>query len=549
MTSQISDGEKIKVSLSSTDITLEAGQVAQLVITMHNLQAEADRLTIEVEGIDVEWYAIPVAAVNVAAGSHVAERLLFKIARQSVNVAGSYPFLVRVQAMETGEVGVAQASLTLKPFHGIGLEIGPKKAVSTFFNALNDFDITVSNQGNHHLELSLTSMDPEDGCVYEFDDDHLSLEPGQSDVVPLAVRPKVSSIVGGTRLYQFTVTARSVEESYIAANIQGQVEKRSLVSPLVAILSSLILIGLFAFLHFRPAPPKPIKINSFTANSKHVVFGSEVTLSWDVSGTNPQMIIKKHVGEDGQEVNDPGEETKQVGVVAVKPERPVTYYTLVVRNSNGQQEQTREVAIQVDAPPTPPQPKISKFEADYLRIHPGDPVNFSFAAENCKDLILDPEATHISPNDMNHKVSPAETTVYTLRGIPMVDQYKQVSKTLTVTVIPRDQCLADIASFALKEKAAFIGSQIHLVYAVKYAKSLHISTDNNSFDRELDPHGGKGTVEVSIEAPTTYILKATDSAGLVSVKQITVVPAPRPTPQPVPEGGAATTPPQPGAGQ
>ena len=548
MTSQTPDGEKIKVSLSATDITLEAGQVAQVVITMHNHQADTDRLTIEVEGIDVEWYAIPVAAVNVAAGGHVSERLLFKVARQSANLAGSYPFLVRVQAMETGEVGVAQATLTLKPFHVINVEIDPKKAISTFFNALNDFEVTVSNQGNDELELKLFATDPDDGCAFEYDVDHLTLRPGQTEVVPLAVRPKVSTIVGGTRLYQFTASVRSIQETYVSAQIQGQVERRALFTPLAAIVSALLVIGFFAFLHFKPSPPKPVRINSFTASAKKVVFGSDVTLSWDVSGTSPQIIIKRHVGEDGQDVNDPGEQPKQIGVVTVKPERPITYFTLVVRAPGGQQEITRDVAVQVDAPPTPPQPKISRFEADYLRVHPGDPVNFSFAAENCKDLILDPEAAHISPNDMNHKVSPGETTVYTLRGIPLVDQYKQVSKTLTVTVVPRDQCLADISSFALKEKTAYIGSQIHLAYAVKYAKSIHISTDNNSFDREIDPHGGKGSVEVSIEAPTTYILKATDSAGLVAIKQITVVPVAKPAAPPavVPESGAAPGPATPG---
>ncbi len=540
MTSQTPDGERIKVSLSASDITIEAGQVAQLVITMHNLQADPDRLTIEVEGIDVEWYMIPVPAVNVGPGAHTSERLLFKIARHSANLAGAYPFLVRVQAMETGEVGVAQATLTLKQFVALQVEINPKRALATFFNPLNDFDVTVSNQGNEHVNLQLFATDPDDKCAFEFDDDRLTLRAGQTEVVPLAVRPKVATILGGSRLHQFSTTARSTDDSYVVATVQGQIEERALITPLAAILSGVIVLGIFAFLHFRPSPPKPIRINSFTASAKKVVFGSDVTLSWDVSGTSPQVIIKRHVGEDGQEVNDPGEQSKPIGVVTVKPERPTTYFTLVVRGASGQQEITKEVVVQVDAPPAPPQPRITKFEADYLRVHPGDPVNFSFAAENCKDIILDPEAAHISPNDMNHKVSPVETTVYTLRGIPLVEQYKQVSKTITVTVVPRDQCLADISAFSLKEKVAYIGTPIHLSYSVKYARSIHISTDNNSFDRDVDPHGGKGSVEVSIEAPTTFILKATDSAGLVAVKQVTVVPVARPAAAPanLPEPGA-----------
>src|SRR5258708_6242172 len=104
MASSNTDIQKIVVALSTTDITLEPGHMAQLVVSMTNQQQSPDRLSIEVEGIDVEWYMIPVPAVNVAAGAHVSERIHFKVSRNSANLAGAYPFLVRIQAMETGEV-------------------------------------------------------------------------------------------------------------------------------------------------------------------------------------------------------------------------------------------------------------------------------------------------------------------------------------------------------------------------------------------------------------------------------------------------------------
>lgn len=537
MVSKHPDIQKIVVSLSTTDISLEPGQVAQLVVTMSNLQDGPDRLAIEVEGVDVEWYMIPVPAVNVAAGASVSERVLFKVARNSANLAGAYPFLLRVQAMETGEIGVAQATLTVKPFGSLQVEINPKRALATFVHPLNDFDVTVANMGNEDVNLQLFATDPDDGCAYEFDFDHLTLRPGQTEMVPLAVRPKVSAVLGGSQLYQFSATARSVDDSYLAGNVHGQIEKRALISPLVGIFGLLILLGAGLWMHFRPPAIRPIHINSFTSNLNRVVYGSSVLLSWDVSGTNPQIILQRRVGEDGQDVNDPGEQAKPVGVVAVKPDSPKTYFTLIVRGPNGQPEQKKDLAVAVDPPPTPPLPRISRFEADYQRIHPGDFVNLSFVAENCKDLILDPDAVHLNPNDMNHKVQPVETTVYALRGIPDSGQQKQVSKTITITVIPRDQCLADITSFAVKEKVIYVGSVVHLLYNVKNAHGLHISTDNNSLDRELDPRA-KGVIDVQVDATTTFILKATDSAGLVSTRQVTVVPTPKPVADPAPGTGS-----------
>lgn len=549
MASSRTDLQKIGVALSATEITLEAGQVAQLVVTMTNLQEAPDRLSIEIEGIDVEWYMIPVPAVNVANGAHVSERILFKVARNSANLAGAYPFLVRVQAMETGEVGVEQATLTVKPFGSLQVEINPKRALATFLHPLNDFEVSVANMGNEDTNLQLFATDPDDGCAYEFDFDHLTLRPGQTEVVPLAVRPKVSAILGGSRLYQFSATARSVDDSYLAGSVHGQIEKRALISPLVGIFAVLIVVGVGLYLRLRPAPLRPIHINSFTANAKRVVFGSSVVLSWDVAGTNPEIIIKRHVGGDGESVNDPGVQTNPVGVISVKPDRPLTYFTLLVRGPSGQNEISKEIAVAVDEPPVPPKPKIDKFEADALRIHPGDAVNLSFVADNVTDLILDPDAAHILPNDMNHKVTPLETTIYTLRGIPAASQYKQVSRTLTVTVVPKDQCLAEIASVGVRESKVYIGSTIHIVYSVKLAKSLHISTDNNSFDRDLDPRG-KGSIEVPVETTTTFILKAADSAGLLVTKQITVTPVPKPvTSDPAAQPGAPVVSPPGGAPQ
>ncbi len=203
MASSSTEIQKIGVSLSTADITLEPGHVAQLVVTMTNLQQDPDRLSIEVEGIDVEWYMIPVPAVNVGEGMHASERIHFKIARNSANLAGAYPFIVRVQAMETGEVGVAQATLTIKPFGSLQVEISPKRALATFFHPLNDFDVSVANMGNEDVNIQLFATDPDDGCAYEFDNDHITLRPGQTEAIPLAVRPKVSAILGSSRLFQF----------------------------------------------------------------------------------------------------------------------------------------------------------------------------------------------------------------------------------------------------------------------------------------------------------------------------------------------------------
>ena len=527
MASTTSDIQKILVSLSVTDIVIEPGSTAQLIVSMTNRQEEPDRLSIEVEGIDVEWYAIPVPAVNVAPGATVTERILFKVARNSASRAGAYPFLVRVQAQETGEVGVAQAALIVKPFSFLEVELDPKRAAATFFRPLNDFDVSVSNQGNAEETLDLGAFDPDDACAYEFDTDRITLKPGQTTAVPMALRPKSSSILGGVRLYGFTITARSVNDSYVSASVHGQVEKHALISPLMGIFLLLLGFGVGGYVAFRPHPTPPAVIHSFNAVPTKAAFGQPVVLSWDVS-YGQQIIIQHYVKkgtEESADVNDPGEQHSPVGSVQVKPEYPTTIYKLLVRGANGQRELTREVHVEVAPPPIPQPAKVKSFDATPTRIHAGDIVQLSWDASNYTQAIVDPGNNVLSAFQRTMNVTPDQTITYTLRAIG-ADQ-KPVEKQITVTVVPKDQCLADIEGFALKSAQVYIGDSAHLHWKTHYARTVHLSTDNGSYSKDVNL---SGSLDIPVDAPTVFTLTATDSAGLVVSKQVTVKPEPKPAP-------------------
>jgi len=542
----MSDVHKIVVALSTSDVVIEPGNVAQVVVTLTNQQETADRLAIEVEGVDVEWYAIPVPAVNVAAGAQVSERVLFKVARNSANKAGSYPFLVRVQAMETGEVGLAQATLTLKPYNSLQVEMDHKRAVATFFHPLNDFDVSITNLGNAEETVNLYASDSDDGCAFEFDTDRITLKPGQTETVPLAVRPKVSSVLGGARLYSFTVSARSVDDSYVSANVAGQIETHALISPLLGLFALLLALGAGAYFYFKPAPQVPPKINHFTASQSKIIDGQTIQISWDVSGANPQILIAHHIkNKDGQASDDvmDGQQSSAVGNITVTPQTPTTIYTLVVRGAG--KELTHNLTIEVTPKPPPHKPVIKSLTAEPSKIHLGDSVTIIWDTLYADKLILDPDALTLSKFEQNHKVTPQDTTTYTLRAIGE-DGVSVVSKSVTVKAYPKDQTLAEIPLFSVKEKTVYIGDTVHLQWKTLFAHTVHLSADNGIVDVDVNHNGGK---EVKIDAPTTFTLKAIDSAGLAFTKQITITPQEKPAPPitpdsvPPPGGTISPTPP------
>ena len=184
----------IQVGLSAHDIAIEPGGTGQLTITITNDQPNDDHVAVEIEGIDVEWYALPVPALNVAAGESQEARVLFRIAHTSECLAGTYPFVVKGRSMETGESGVQQAVLTIKPFSSLQIEMSPRRAASTFFRHASPIDVTVTNLGNHEETLDLYASDPEDACAYEFETNRITVRPGLAVTVPMPGALSSSSI-------------------------------------------------------------------------------------------------------------------------------------------------------------------------------------------------------------------------------------------------------------------------------------------------------------------------------------------------------------------
>ena len=536
MSSIMTDMQKISVSLSERDIAIEPGQTAQLVVSMTNGQNAPDRLTLEVEGVDVEWYAIPVPAVNVAAGAQVSERIIFKLARGSESRAGSYPFLVRVQAMETGEIGVAQATLDVKPFNHLQMELDPKRGVASFFRPLNEFEVTLSNLGNAEETLDLFANDPDDECAYEFDSERITLKPGQTLEIPLAMRPKSSSLLGGGKLFGFTVSARSIEDAYISASAHGQLEKRALISPFTGIFLILLAVASGITYAMWPRPVPPAKILQFNANVREVNAGDDVILSWRTANAKSIRLFQKIKGQDEVALSDQPKAEQDTGNITVKPQGTEETYTIVV--SDGQNEKRDMVNIKVRPAPIAPRPKILSLAASPLRVHQGEPVILEWQVSGAEKLILDPGNQVLSSYERTSKVLPDADMKYTLRAVGKDDK-SVVEKSVTVSVVSKDACLAEIPSFRLVG-TAYLNESVTLAWKTTYARTVHISSDKLGDLGDMPTtYKGAFTVPAPIVETTVFTLTAADSIGKTVTKQLKVEPVVRP-PKPVPTPG--TTP-------
>jgi len=534
MSSTVIELQKIGVSLSETELLVEPGETVQLVVTMTNRQEMSDRLTIEVEGVDVEWYFIPVAAVNVAAGASAGERVVFRVQRTSENRAGSYPFLVRVQAMETGEIGVAQATLVLKPYASLQVELNPKRGIATFTRPLNEFEVTVSNQGNREETLELFANDPDDDCTYEFDMERVTLKPGQTEAVPLTLRPKALPVLGGVSLASFVVSARSIADSYIVGKAHGQVEKRALISPLLGIFLLLLTFGGAATWFFWPRPPVPVKIEEFTISQKTVREGDKANLNWSVDGDAQQILIRTQVGAKGVPMNIPGEQIKSSGIpqlngtIEVVPQVPRTTYILLVRGKGNQKAQMQKVEVTVLPLPPAPAATITYFRVEPRVVHQGESIMLEWKTINAEEIRIDPGNLKLSPVDQSFSDTPMQDRKYILRALSKDPEKKPAEMSVSVRVVSREACIAEIESFKVVTNPVYIGESFKLRWATQYARVVRIESDRTAPVEVATPRGG--TYPFSITAPTIFKLTATDSAGKFIEKTIEVTPQVRPKP-------------------
>ncbi len=488
----------IRVDLSASDVTIEAGHTAQLDVTVTNRQDAEDNVAIEVEGLDVEWYALPVPSVHIGPGEAGSLRVLFKVGRSTDVAAGTYPFVVRARGMESGATAVHQATLTIKPFSSLQLELDPKRAASSLFSRAPVFELRVTNLGNRPETLDLSASDSEDACAYEFENDRVTVKPGGTEAVGLVVEPRSRPLVGSARLYQFTATARSASDAYVSASAHGQLERKAFLSTVVASLLLTAAIVAAGWWVFRP---RPVVVRAFTAEPSEVVAGEPVVLSWDIE--NPG---------DGTKII-PGNlpVRTSVGTVTVNPEIP-TVYKLLARG--GGREVTREAAVVVRPRPPMPAARIREFVASAKRIHQGDVVTLMWRVDGATALVLNPIGELNPRMDKSRQVMPEITTTYVLSAQGKGGDV--VTKSVTVEVVAQNVSIAEIRGFRADPGTITAGQTATLRWTVENAAAVGI---DNGIGEQLEP---RGSFQVTPAVTTVYTLRASDAKGNVVTKQVTV---------------------------
>ena len=513
------------LSLAGDVVEVEAGATTPVALTVVNRGETTDRYELEIEGIDPEWTSVPVPAFSVEPGESRSEKFFFTPKRLPENVAGAYPFVVRVRSLESGEAKTAQGLLKLLPFNHLTMEISPKKGVVSPTTHRNDYRLSLVNLGNAEQTVHLSAQDPDDRCAYEFESEAVTLGPGQQREVEMTADPKQKPFLSNVRLIGFSVVARGGDRGG-STTVQAQLEQRSLLS-----LGSLVGIGLVALLVggwylMRPVAPTL----DLTVSPLHAVKGDAMRISWIAKNADHVEIT---VGDEtvykGPAVGEP------ISVIA-KDDGDVEIVGTVSRDGHpgtGDRE-----SVQVSEPEHAPEAKIADFSTTTKRLKLGSSFVANWKVANAAQVAIEPLPDTLSADREQLEITPTTLGEQTYTLVATNAEGKSVRKTLTVEVY--DESDARILAFGAEPTTVkeIDGGRTVLSWQATGAERVEL-TVGTSVPVQVDPSGSR---EVVIGAKTVFVLTAYDEKGRRVSKRLAVLFEKAPPPvDPVPDPASTTS--------
>ncbi|MGQ9925731.1 MAG: protein kinase domain-containing protein [Chloroflexaceae bacterium] len=284
-------------------IELTLGRPTVVAAQIHHRGRGVEWFSLSLEGVPAEWISAADSPVELSPDARARLTLLITVPADHRYAAGEYPALLRTHAATAPErEATARIVCSVRPFVAPSIAIIPEQASGRLEG---EYNLTLRNDGNTAATFLLSAEDPAHLLAYEFGQEHVRLDPGQSARVPLTVlAPR--RLFGGPETLRFSVFAESDEARLVEARAAfTRVALLPLWAPLAA--AGLMALALFIGLLFNNppggAPPPPVtptialspqpgapQIAYFTVNPEVVAPGELVTVAWDVRGAERVQI-------------------------------------------------------------------------------------------------------------------------------------------------------------------------------------------------------------------------------------------------------------------
>ncbi|NVM57080.1 MAG: hypothetical protein HWN51_03040, partial [Desulfobacterales bacterium] len=200
---------KVEISAEPAAITLLAGDTAEVTVSIRNLGQTIDQLTLGIDGLEPDWYTVPVSSVSLFPNDQDDLRIVLHPPHAAESKPGPHPFRVNVTSQESpGEIATAEVTIQIRPPLELQLEMSPQRIVGR----KGVYQIIVNNPADRETTVNLEARDAGKRLRYHFDPERLTVAGGGRSSATLEVRLGWLAFFGGEKEFDFEVAAAPPEE-------------------------------------------------------------------------------------------------------------------------------------------------------------------------------------------------------------------------------------------------------------------------------------------------------------------------------------------------
>lgn len=241
-------------TLSTTALTVEAGQEVSFSVGIRNAGTVVDQFTVDLLGEVAAFATVDPGMVNLLPGQTGSVNVRFAPPRSPDALAGSWTFGVRVASQEDpGGTTVEEGVLEIQPFTELTAEVVPAKVEGS---RKANYEVAVDNRGNHPVTVALNPVDTENELDFRLQHSAVVVEPGTAAFVRLQARPKERFLRGRPVVHPFRAVCSVGGVEPVVAEavmVQRQLLPKWLLRALIALLVVAGIITALWFTVFRPA--------------------------------------------------------------------------------------------------------------------------------------------------------------------------------------------------------------------------------------------------------------------------------------------------------
>jgi hypothetical protein len=200
--------ERIELTAEPVSLRMFKGETAETGITLRNRGQTVDQFTINIEGLDPEWYTLPVSSVALFPNDQDIVKVVFTLPEDIDPGVDAYPIIVKAISQENPQdISTTELNIEIGKAPKISLNLSPER----LSGRRGAYTVTASNPGSRECSVQLKGNSPKGRVFFNFQPDKLTIPAGGTLESTLNVRLSRLALILWERTYDFEVSAEQTD--------------------------------------------------------------------------------------------------------------------------------------------------------------------------------------------------------------------------------------------------------------------------------------------------------------------------------------------------